>query len=323
MKTTVIGNYPKVAEDSYGTKVIGALNRWQKGEVNNEDLEQVFSETTASVIAEQEAAGIDIITDGQIRWEDLVTPLAKRVDGFSINGLTRFYNNNVYYRQPILERAPRWKGPALVDDFRKAKALVKRAALKAVIPGPWTFTQLIEDRHFKQPVKCMQALAEILHQEAKALAEAGAAFVQIDEPSVGATPPPAASWLKAMSTITKGLPAKTSARFYFYSPDGLFAKLQDAAVDAIGLDIVSDPKLLGRILKVRWHKALGLGCVDARNTKLETIADLRKLFDRVTKVVPADQLFVSPNCGLEFLPHDKAIAKLRLMVDAVRQWQRG
>ena len=86
MITTLVGNYPKVGECAYGTKLIGAIKRWQRKESSDRVLEQTFQEITRSVIGEEESAGLDLLTDGQIRGEDLVTPIAKGLDGFEING---------------------------------------------------------------------------------------------------------------------------------------------------------------------------------------------------------------------------------------------
>ena len=173
MRTSVIGNYPKVAEDAYGTKLIGAITRRQKQELTDEQLEAVYQEITEAVIKEQESIGIDLITDGQIRWEDIVTPIARQLQGVKLNGLTRFYNNNVYYRQPIIESKPVRTGPILLDEFLKAKR-VARKPLKAVLPGPTTFVTLSDDRYFKDENKFIRHMAGILNAEARALAEAGA-----------------------------------------------------------------------------------------------------------------------------------------------------
>ena len=94
MITTTIGNYPKVG-GSYGTKLIGTITKWQRRELNAQQLEQVHREITRAVIREQEEAGLDLLTDGQIRWEDLVTPVAKHLKGCEINGLTRWFDNNL------------------------------------------------------------------------------------------------------------------------------------------------------------------------------------------------------------------------------------
>ena len=321
MRTSVIGNYPKVAEDAYGTKLIGAITRRQKQELNDEQLEAVYQEITEAVIKEQESIGIDLITDGQIRWEDIVTPIARKLQGVTLNGLTRFYNNNVYYRRPIIEGKPVRTGPILVEEFRKARQ-VARKPLKAVLPGPTTFVTLAEDRYFKNEAKFIRHMAAILNAEARALAEAGAEAVQIDEPSLvyGRTWP--AEALKAIDQVVDGVKAKTSLRLYFGGPNpAQLTQLLKTKISAIGLDVVESPQTLAALKRVKCDKILGLGCVDARNTKLESIKDLHKLFTAASRLAPSEQLYVTPNCGLEFLPHQQAVAKLRNLVEAVATWR--
>ena len=136
--TSVVGNYPKVAEGVSGPSIRQAIHRHDQKEITDEALEKIFQDNTTRVIREQEALGIDIITDGQLRWEDIVTPLASHLEGFHINGLTRFFNNNVYYRQPVAVGKLVWKNPITVDAFRFAKSQA-RHTLKAVLPSPFTF----------------------------------------------------------------------------------------------------------------------------------------------------------------------------------------
>ena len=320
MRTSVVGNYPKVAEDAYGTTLIGAITRWQKQELTGEQLEQVFEEITTAVIREQEQIGIDLITDGQIRWEDIVTPIARRLEGVEINGLTRFYNNNIYYRQPIIKAKPVRTGPILVEEFRKAKRVAQRP-LKAVIPGPITFATLCEDRYFKDEAKLISHLAAILNAEARALAEAGAFAIQIDEPSLayGRAWPKGA--LKAIDQVVDGVQATTSLRLYFGGVDGRLPLLLKTKVNAIGLDIVTAPEQLAALKKVKLNKIIGLGVVDARNTKLESVKELHAIFEAVKKVVPNERLYVNPNCGLEFLPYEQAKQKLTRLVEAARRYK--
>ncbi len=77
MISTTVGNYPKVAEGAYTTKLIGAITKWQRQELSDAKLEATYQEITRAVIREQDHSGVDLLTDGQIRWEDLVTPVAR------------------------------------------------------------------------------------------------------------------------------------------------------------------------------------------------------------------------------------------------------
>ena len=320
MITTVVGNFPKVAESGFGTELIGAINRWQKKELTDEALEQVYQRTTRAVIAEQEQAGLDLLTDGQIRWEDLVTPVAKRVDGFEINGLERFFDNNVYYRKPILHRTPVRKQPIILSEFLFAKRCTAKP-LKVVLPGPYTMVALSEDRHYRAITPFLRRMAEILNEEARALAQAGASLIQFDEPALGFGSPPLKQVTEAINIATQGLRAKTALYTYFGSLNGALEALQRCRVDVIGVDVVSDPKAIGAVKRLKWTKELALGCVDARNTKLESVTELHALFHVIRRTIPRDRLTVNPNCGLEFLPYAQARAKLHRLVEAVQSYQ--
>ncbi len=326
MQTTVVGNFPKVAENGFGTTLISAINRWQRKELSDAELEGVFQGITKAVMADYERAGIDVLTDGQIRWEDLVTPLAKKIEGFEINGLERWFDNNVYYRRPILHKAPVRRGPILVDEYRSAKASTAKP-VKAVLPGPYTFVKLSEDRYYKNEQRFMRKIAELLGEEAAALEQAGASLIQFDEPALGFGPRPGAGnlpikpILEALAIATRGLKATTALYLYFGHLNGLLEPLQTSSVDILGVDVVSDPKAVGAIRKVKWTKQLALGCVDARNTKLESVTELHALFNVVSKRIPLDRIYVNPSCGLEFLPYEQAVQKLSRMVEAVQAYR--
>ena len=320
MITTTVGNYPKVAEGAYSTKLIGGISKWQRKELSDAQLEAVCQEITRAVIKEQEAAGLDLLTDGQIRWEDLVTQLAKRLEGFEINGLTRWYNNNVYYRRPVLKRKPVWKRPILVEEYRFAAGCTRKP-VKAVLPGPSTFADLSEDRHFKSQRPLVLALAEILNQEARALAHAGAPLIQFDEPSLVLGKPNLKLAVEALNIATRGVAAKTAVYTYFGPLDGALSALSRARVDVIGVDVVSDPNALLALKRAKIKTALALGCLDGRNTKLESVKDLHAIFRMASKLVPSDELYLNPNCGLEFLPHAQALAKIRRLGEAVRSYR--
>ena len=320
MITTTVGSYPKVAEKAYGTKLIGAISRWQAKELNDAELEGVQQEITRAVLKEQEQAGLDLLTDGQIRWEDLVTPIARRIEAFEINGLSRWFDNNTYYRRPILHKAPAWPGPILVKDYQFAASCTAKP-VKAVLPGPYTFAKVSEDRHYKKERPLVLKLAEILNAEAQALAKAGAPLIQFDEPALGFGAPNLKLAAEALKVATRGVKTKTAVYTYFGELNGAFQALQGTPVDVIGVDVVSAPSTIASLKKAKIRKELGLGCLDGRNTKLESIEDLHALFNAVKRLVPLDRVYVSPSCGLEFLPHTQAQAKVRRVSEAVRAYR--
>ena len=110
--------------------------------------------------------------------------------------------------------------------------------------------------------------------------------------------------------------------FYFVSVKNLIPKILGFPVDVIGIDVVSKPENLEAILNHNFDKDLILGCLDARNTKIESEEELFSLFEKVTKKIPPEKIYISPSCGLEFLPHEAAVKKITKMVEAVKNFQR-
>jgi 5-methyltetrahydropteroyltriglutamate--homocysteine methyltransferase len=319
LKTTVVGNYPKITEDKSAPNLRSALNRFDQGKISEKELENVYEQTIKRVIKEQEETGVDLITDGQVRWDDLVTPFARNIDGLQIGGLIRFFDNNVYYRRPIVKSKLAFKDYSTVEEFRFLRQNSTKQ-VKAVIVGPFTFAKLSKDEYYNDIDKLTLDLAEILKKEAKKLEEAGAEFIQIDEPSLCISPVKVDLAKRAIKIVTDGLKAKTFLYLYFGGIKNLIPELFDFQVDGIGIDVVSKPENLNLILDNSFDKELVLGCLDARNTKLEKEDELLKSFDKITQKVSDDKIYISPSCGLEFLPHETALAKLKRMVQAVEKF---
>ncbi len=313
--TTVVGSYPKITEETSTSSIRQAIHRHDRGEITGQDLEKIFQVNTARVIREQEALGIDIVTDGQIRWEDIVTPLASRIQGFKINGLTRFFNNNVYYRRPVVTGELSWKSPITVKDYQFAKSQAQKT-LKAVLPGPLTFAVLSEDTFYRDEKKLVRTVAGILNQEAKALEAAGAPIIQFDEPALVFEKEKWALALEGLKRAMAGLKVKKGIRTYFGDLEGILDPFLDSGMDFIGLDFVSTDGNRRALAKKKLSIGLGAGCIDARNTKAEDPSRLKTLIRELAEKTP--QLYVSPNCGLEFLPYPSVEPKLKQMVQTVR-----
>jgi 5-methyltetrahydropteroyltriglutamate--homocysteine methyltransferase len=319
LKTTVVGNYPKITEDKTYVDLRQARNRFDQKKITAEELERAYQETIKRVIREQEEAGVDVITDGQIRWDDLVTPFAKNIQGCEIGGLLRFFDNNVYYRRPIIKSKLSLRDYSVVEEFNFAKANSQRE-VKPVIVGAFTFAQLALDEFYHDEEKLVFDLAEILHKEAEKLEEEGAKIIQIDEPSLCFHPDKLDLVKESLEIITKGLSATIALYLYFGSIKKLVPDLFDLPVDILGVDVVSKKENLDLLLEYNGRKGIGLSCVDARNTKMETESELCAIFEKITRKIPSDRIFINPSCGLEFLPHAEAQKKLKNMVQAVRKF---
>lgn len=321
MIVTTVGSYPKVATGGYSTTLIRAITKRQREELTEAQLEETYRMITRAVIREQDRAGVDLLTDGQIRWEDLVTPIARRLDGFEINGLARWFNNNAYYRRPVLRRKPVRRAAMLVSEYRFAKSCTSKP-VKAVLPAPYTFAMVSEDRVYKRTRAFTFKMAEILNEEARALADAGASVVQFDDPAYGFGKTDVKLAVEALGIAARGVRAKTAVSTYFGALEGALEPLLRAKVDIIGIDVVSSPASLKALARARVTREVALGCMDARSTKLESVRELHAIFRAAERAVPSERLYVNPNCGLEFLPHPQALAKIRRLAEAARTFRR-
>jgi len=319
IRTTVVGNYPKISSDKNVPNLRNSLNQFDQKKISKEKLEEVYKATILRVLKEQEDAGIDIITDGQIRWDDLVTPFAKNIEGCEINGLLRFFNNNVYYRKPVIKSRLAFKAYTTLEDYKFAKANSSKK-LKVVLPGPLTWAKLSLDEYYNDLKALVTDFSQILRKEAQRLDQEGVEYIQFDEPSLCNFPQEIGLVRESLKTITSGLKAKSILFLYFGSIRDLTSELLDMPVDIIGIDLVSKPENLDVILKANVKKELILGCIDARNTKMEDEKEILKLIDKVSKNIPSDKIYISPSCGLEFLPHENALKKIKLLSSIAKQF---
>jgi 5-methyltetrahydropteroyltriglutamate--homocysteine methyltransferase len=319
LRSTVVGSYPKPPEEGQTFVVRKTLHALEKGDKTVEDLKNAQDDLVRQVIQEQEEAGIDLITDGQSRWDDILTPFARNISGFEIGGLLRWFDNNVYYRRPVCVDPLEWRGPSSVDAFKFASSVASRP-VKAVIPGPVTFARQSQDEHYSDHEAFVLAIAGILAQEAAELEAAGATVIQIDEPALLDAPEDLELAKRAVGQITSGLSSvETILATYFGDAKRLGSELFDINVDGFGFDLISGPENRELLKQIPGEKNVQIGLLDARNTKLESVDDLTVTIEELVQQFGADRLYISPSAGLEYLPREKARAKLQRLGEVVKK----
>lgn len=317
--TTVVGSFPKPPDEGVPFRLRQTLHAVERGEADEADVRRAQDDLVREVIREQQDAGLDIVTDGQVRWDDILTPFARAMAGFEIGGLLRWFDNNVYYRRPVCVGPIEWRGPATVEDFRFAQSSTD-LPVKAVLPGAVTFARLAVDEHYGSRESFVLAIARVLAQEAFELEAAGATFIQIDEPALLDAPEDLAVAKRAAEIVTGELrSARTVLATYYGDAKRLGAELFELPVDGFGLDLVAGPENLELLASAGEGKKIQAGVVDARNTKLEDVDELTRRVEALASSVGADALCISPSCGLEFLPRDRARAKLHRLTEAARK----
>jgi 5-methyltetrahydropteroyltriglutamate--homocysteine methyltransferase len=317
MLTTAVGNYPKIPNRPRPARLRLAINRRDRGEITNEELARIEDEVTIEVIQEQIEAGLDIVTDGQIRWDDDQTYVMRRLKGVEIGGLLRYLDTNTYFRQPEIIGPLVWQEPVLARDYRFA-AEHSPKPVKAIVPGPYTIAALSLDKHYGSREKLTLAVAQQLRNEVEALAEAGAPIIQVNDPVIVFNKDDINLFVKALTVLLDGVSTETAVYTWFGSASGILPRLLDSPVDTIGLDFVWGRDNWEAIRTAGFDKKLGFGIVDARNTRMETPQQVADAINRIAELVPPERLYVNPSCGLEYLPREVAFEKLKTMVEGAR-----
>lgn len=306
-------SYPRIGDSTDHQILRRTIAQWEKGERTDADLRAAEDRMTELALGDQIDAGLEIVTDGQIRWYDSISHLAGKLQGVRINGLLRFFDTNTYFRQPVVHGPIERTKPLLVGDFEFAKGKSSRP-VKPVLTGPVTLARHSVEANgraggFEQLVESYTAA---LSPEIAALAAAGASLIQIDEPALLKYPgdlPQAERSLKALSAA-KGT-SQLMLAVYFGDPAPIYDKLQALPVDALCLDFTYSPGLAAKVTANGSGKPLALGLVDGRNTRLEDTRAVAGQLEKIGRCLGAAGAWLSPSCGLEYLPRDRAQLKLR------------
>jgi len=273
--------------------------------VPTEEDEKVLLEATREVVEDQ--TGLDIITDGQLTWDDYLASVAATFDGIRMGGLIRFYDNNTYYRRPIIEGEISQKGNLLEENLKRLRGLNPGAATKASIPGPYSLYDLSDDKFYKDKAEGVAAYSKALQGVVKSL---DTEYIQIDEPSLSYNPDK--EIFDLVNDELKKLGDKTDAKAivttYFGDLTACISEIAELNADYIGVDCVSFDNNY-ELLVQSGVKNVQLGVLDARNTKLEDEIYTRNRIE----MLGSDDLLISTNCGLEFLPRKYALRKVDLL----------
>lgn len=326
IRVAAAGSYPRIGDKAGQQFLRRTIDQFEKGRKTVDELREAQDELTREAIRDQVEAGCDLVTDGQIRWYDPISHPLRPLPNVEINGLLRFFDTNTYFRQPVIKGRV---GPAplgLVEEYRFAVKAAGDTPVKPVMTGPYTLALhcIRKQSPYAEVEPLALDLAAVLAEEIGRLAEAGASIIQVDEPAILKRP-------EALGTLRRALDAlasrKRSARLALYTYFGdaapLYARLHELPVDVLGFDVTYSPKLLDVIASAGTEKGLALGCVDARNTRLEKAADIAKSLRAVRKAVDGKIEYLNPSSGLEYLPRQRAAEKLKVLVEVRKLLAKG
>jgi 5-methyltetrahydropteroyltriglutamate--homocysteine methyltransferase len=306
-------SYPRIGDDAEHQLLRRTLAQHDKGEKTEEAVRAAQDRLTELALAEQAEAGLDLVTDGQIRWSDPISHLAGKLSGVRINGLLRFFDTNFYFRQPVVQGKIERTEPLLLEEFKFAQEKSMRP-VKAVLTGPYTLARhsIEENGSVGGFDKMLEAYTAALAAEVATLAAAGATVIQVEEPALLKYPD---DFPRLEQSLTALAMSKASAQLalvlYFGDPAPIYDHLQTLPVDLLGLDFTYNPGLVDRVASNGTARTLVLGLVDGRNTRLEDPVALARQLEKLARGADLNRAYLSPSCGLEYLPRDRARQKLR------------
>jgi len=329
LQTTLVGSYPQPAwliDRQRLSDIVPprarASDLWR---IDPARLAQAQDDATILAIRDQERAGIDIVTDGEIRRESYSNRFATALEGMDSDHPAEVPARTAGRVQivPRVVGPIRRTHPVQRRDVEFLRANTDRP-IKMTIPGPFTMTQQLFDEHYHDEVALAMACADALNAEIKDLFAAGADVVQLDEPFLQAQPEKAGRFgVDAINRAVAGVTGTTAVHLCFgYAarvkdkPSGysFLAELERASVDQISIE-TAQPNLDCSVLARLPSKTIMLGVLDLGDPTAETPGTVAARIRRALAHVPAERLVVAPDCGMKYLPRELAFAKLKAMVD--------
>jgi 5-methyltetrahydropteroyltriglutamate--homocysteine methyltransferase len=308
--TTSVGSLPK---PPYVTKARGQLAR---GEIDRDELRELERRATREWVDFQNSIDTDVVVDGEQYRGDMVAFFAEELPGLEIGGLVRSYGNR-YYRKPIATSAVGRDHPVTVEWWSYAQSLTSKP-VKGMLTGPYTICDWSFNEHYSTRRDFVLDLAKVIRAEALDLEKAGARFIQIDEPAASTRMDELDLVIEAMAVVTEPLSAHTITHICYGDFHNAYPKMLDIPVDQIDLEFAnSDFSLLGEFSDNPFTKYIGLGVVDVHSHGVEAVEEIAEGIRRALKYLPADRIFVDPDCGLKTRTPDEAKAKLTNIKQAV------
>jgi 5-methyltetrahydropteroyltriglutamate--homocysteine methyltransferase len=329
--TTVVGSYPQpdwLVDRAMLAKGVPRVRLRAMWRVPEAFLEQAQDDATIVAIRDMERAGIDVITDGEIRRESYSNRFATALDGIDVEnpGVIRNRLGQETIVPRVVGRIQR-KHPVELRDMRFLRRNTDRPA-KITLPGPFTMAQQAKNEFYRDDVEMAMDLAAAVNAEARDLQTAGADVIQLDEPWLRNDPEAAARYaVPAIDRALEGITVPTALHLCFgyaavvrhQKPPGYSFLPQLAETSAAQISIeAAQPKLDLGVLADLAGKTIILGVIDLGDSAVETVDQVAARIRAGLGHVAAERLVLAPDCGMKYLPRETAFGKLCALAAAAR-----
>ena len=329
--TTLVGSYPQpdwlIDRARLGSRLPPRVRARELWRIPEPFLAEAQNDATLLAIRAQEAAGIDIITDGEIRRESYSNRFATALEGVDLeNPGTAMDRTGHPNPVPRVTGKIRRRHPVELADLLFLRTNTDRK-VKITVPGPFTMTQQAQNDYYQSEADCAMDYAAAVNEEIRDLFAAGADVVQIDEPYMQARPEKAREYgLQALNRALDGITGTTALHICFgyahiahVRPTGYSFLPELAACGCRQISIeTAQSNLDCQVLTGLAGKQIMVGCIDLSDPEVETPEVVANRMRRALKFIRPEDAILAPDCGMKYIPRETADGKLRAMVEAAR-----
>src|SRR5436190_3946375 len=329
--TTLVGSYPQpewlIDRQKLASRFPPRVRARELWRVPEPWLAEAQNDATRMAIHDQEAVGLDIVTDGEIRRESYSNRFATALEGIDVdNPGTALDRSGHPNPVPRIVGPIRRRRPIEVEDVRFLRAHTTRP-IKMTVPGPFTMSQQAQNDFYPREEAAAMDYAAAVNEEIRDLFAAGADIVQIDEPYMQARPEKAREYgLKALNRALEGVDGTTAVHICFgYAaiihsrPSGysFLPELSGSPVQQVSIE-TAQSNLDTAVLAKLPGKKIMVGCIDLSDMTVETPQKVAERLRKALKYVKPEDVIVAPDCGMKYLPREVADAKMRAMVEGAK-----
>jgi len=295
-----------------------AIDFLDAGKITEDEFRRFLEKATHEVVKLQESAGLTLITSGLLSWHDLLRPFSTKLLGVKSGRLLRFFDNNFYYRCPMIFDRIRWSRPVTIDEVYRARQCTERL-VKAVVPGPYTFLKLSENLFYASEDQLISDLMEVLRSEINAV-EGIADFIQVDEPSLVDPELSREDRLGGVEIVNELLARVKAPRekvivatYFNLDPEKYSLLLEVEA--GLHLDMRSTGEAAKSALLEYGFEGdvLSLGVIDSRSIFPEDPRELVYWINSILDSASPNTLIFSTSSWLDYLPFSEAVRKLETL----------
>lgn len=299
-----------------------AISRFGSGKISQEDLERIYERYTERFFKLLKDLGYDRFSDGMLRWDDIFNPLISGIGGVVVNGLKRFYDNNYFFRQPIVRGRIMYEEPRISKILEKSISIatsldIEPQRISLSLPGPYTMATnaLIEAADYDVESFMRDYVEKVIYREIESSLRNGVSDIDLHEPSIAVMRSARLDSVKAIyEEIARSFPkARIWVIMYFgYNEEGIkMLKEISTRTGNIGyvIDMVEAPETAwNRIEEMIGAGNVGIAIINSRTTKMERFGSISK---KLLRLLSDRDLYLTHNASLEFLPEKIAVRKLR------------